>query len=125
MIRVARHSIAHNLGQNSRVAPFRVFERLQDENSRALANHEAVAVGVKRAAGVFRVIVAGRKRFHRGESAHAHRGDGRFGAAANHDLRVPVLDHAKGIPHRVRGSRACRRGRRIRPLRSVADGNVP
>ncbi len=102
MIRVAGHAIADNLGEDWRVALLRVFERLKNQNSRALANHKSIAAGIPRAAGASRIVIARRKSFHGGESAHAHRSYRRFGTAADHHLRGTAFDDFEGIANGMR-----------------------
>ena len=52
------------------------------------------------------------------------RRDAGFRAAADHHVRVAVLDHPEGIADRMRAGGAGRGRGRIRPLRAGADRNV-
>ena len=70
------------------------------------------------------IVIARGKRFHRSESADAHRGDGRFGAAANHHFGRAALNNFEGIADGVRRSGARRGGGGIGPARAVANGNM-
>ncbi len=49
VVRVTRAAIPRNLGQDRRAASHGVVPFLEDEKARALAHHEPVPVGVKRA----------------------------------------------------------------------------
>ena len=74
----------------------------------ALAEHEAVAILVERAAGVLRVLVVARERAeaaHRGEREAA---DQRLGAPGQQRLRLPEADQVEGVAERVRAGGAGR-----------------
>src|SRR5262249_23438236 len=58
VVRVAGHAIADDFGNDRGIAFRRVFERLEDQNARALADDETIAVDVKRPAGGGRIVVA-------------------------------------------------------------------
>ena len=70
MIRVGAHAVADHLGQNLRAARLRKLQFLENQDSRALADHESIAILVERPAGLGWLVVARRERAHRGESAH-------------------------------------------------------
>ena len=55
VVGVAAHAIAHDLGQNGRAAPLGEFQLFEDQNARAFAHHEAVALRDPRAARLSRV----------------------------------------------------------------------
>ena len=48
MKRVGAHSIAHHLGQDARLALGGEFQLFQNQNARALAHHEPVAIPIPR-----------------------------------------------------------------------------
>ena len=125
MIRVAAHAVADHLRQNRRAAPLGVFQFFENQDARAFADDEAVAIVIpragRRAAGSS--LRCDSARMAR-ESADAQRRDAGFRAAADHHVGIAVLDHAEGIADRVRAGGAGRRGGRIRTLRAGADGNV-
>ena len=56
---VAAHRVADHFGQNARVAALGDFEGFEDEDAGALADDEAVAVGVEGPAGALGLVVAG------------------------------------------------------------------
>src|SRR5581483_8640881 len=92
VVRVGTHSVTHHLCQDPGAAPARELQFLQDQDSRAFADDESIAVLVPGAAGFFRRIVAGGKRAHRGETTYAHRSDGGLRAPGDHGVRVAALD---------------------------------
>ena len=47
---VAAHPVAHDFGQNRRAAAFREFQLFQNQNARAFADDEAIAVAIERPA---------------------------------------------------------------------------
>jgi hypothetical protein len=55
--RVAAHAITHDLGENRRSPPPRRLQFLQNQDARALADNEPIAVAVERTAGVRRIVV--------------------------------------------------------------------
>ena len=69
---VARHAVAHDFRQDGSAAPQGKAQFLQDEDARALADDEAVAVAVEGPAGLLRLVVARGKRAHGSEPAHPH-----------------------------------------------------
>ncbi len=125
VVGVAAHPVADHLGQDGRAAALGHLQRLQDQDAGALADDEAVALGVERAAGALRLVVAGGQRPHGGEAAHAHRGDGGFGAAADHDVGVAPGDDLEAVAHRMGRGRAGGGGGRVRPPGPGANGDVP
>ena len=74
-----------------------MLELLEHQHRAALADHEAVAVEVERAAGAGRVVVARRHRAHAVEAADAHRRDGRLGAAGEHHVGHALADVHDGV----------------------------
>ena len=121
VVGVAGHAVADDLGEDARAAALGVLERFHDQDAGAFADDEAVALGVKRAAGALRLVVARGERLHGGKSADAHGRDRGFRAAADHHFGVAALDEAEGIADGVRRSRAGRGRRRIRAARAVAN----
>ncbi len=101
-----------------------MFQLLQDEDAGPFADHKAVAVFVKRAAGMFRVGVAGGKRSHGSKASHTHGRDGGLGAAGDDHVRIVPLDGAKSVAHGMRTGGASRRCRLVRPQRTVADAHL-
>ncbi len=104
MVGVAGHAVANDFGKDGSIAFLRVLEGLQEENTRAFADDEAVAAGVERPAGVSRIIIASGERFHRSKASDAHRSNGGFRAAGNHHVRRAALDDFEGIADSVGGS---------------------
>jgi hypothetical protein len=77
--------------------PGGVLRRLDDRDHGALAEHEAVPVGVERAAGAGRVVVAPGQGAGRDEAGEHHRGDPAVGAAADHDVGLAREDELPGL----------------------------
>src|SRR5579864_3565186 len=125
VVSVSAHAVAHNFGQNLGAAPAGKVQFFEDKDSRAFANHEAVASGVPGTAGFLGRLVARRQRAHGSETTYAHRSDSSFGSPRDHDLGVATRDDFVGISDRVRTGSA--RGARglVRPSRIVADADVP
>ena len=67
VVRVGGVPGARRHGVHPGAAPLRVLGRLQHDDARALAEHEAVPAAVERARGAFRLVVAGGQRAHGGE----------------------------------------------------------
>ncbi len=53
MVSVRAHPVANDLGQDGGIAGAGMFQLLQHQDAGPLANHKAVAVFIKRAAGMF------------------------------------------------------------------------
>ena len=102
----------------------RVLQFFENQNTRAFADDEAIAVLVERAAGMLRIVVARRKSAHRRKAAHAHRGNGGFRAAGNHDVGVVAFDDSVGVAHGVGAGGARRRRRFIGSLGAIADAHL-
>src|SRR5579864_68200 len=95
VISVTAHSVADNLGDRLCTTGKSVFEFFKNQDSRALADHETVAIAVPRAAGFLRLVIAGGKRPHGSETANTHRRNGSFRASGNHHVGVAVLDDSE------------------------------
>ena len=81
-----------------------MIELLEDDHPGGLAHDEAVTPGVERAGARFRIVVALRERSHRTEPRDSDVGDGRLGAAAQHDLRTTEANRVESVADRhVRG----------------------
>jgi len=124
VIRVARHTVARNFRDDGRAALLRVLEFFEYQNTRAFADHKAVARLIPGTAGFFRLVVARGKRAHGGESTDAHRSDRSFRAARDHHVRVIVLNDAERIANRVRAGGASGRRSLVWPLGAVAHGDL-
>ena len=123
VIGVGGHAVAHDFSNDGGVAALGVLERFEDEDAGAFTDDEAVALGVKGAAGALGLVIARGEGFHGRETADAHGGDGGFAAAADHDLGVAALDEAEGITHGMRGSRTRGGGGGIGSASAVANGD--
>ena len=124
VIGVAGHSVPHNFGQDAGAAAPGELQLLQDQDSRAFTDDKAVALGVKGAAGAHGLLVARGEGARGGESAHAERRNGGLGAAADHGVRVVVLDDAEGVSDGMRRGGAGRGCRGVRSARAIFDGDV-
>ena len=122
---VGTGAVADHLGVDPRAAGHGEFQLLEDEDSRPFAEHEAVPVGVERAAGTGRVVVALRQGAHRREGADAHGRDGGLGAAGDHHVGVVVLDGLEGLADGIGGAGAGGRHGGVRPAKPVLDGKLP
>jgi len=121
---VGGEAVAEHFSQNICATCLGKLKLFKDENARAFADYEAVAILVEGAAGVLGVVVAGGECPHRGEPGHTQRRDGGFRAARDHGVGIAALDDAKGVANSVRrGGAGCRR-RLIRSARAVLDRDV-
>ena len=121
MKRVAAHPVSHDLGENGRVPLFREFKLFENQNARAFAHDESIAIPVERPRCMRRIVVVLRQRPHGGEPANAERRDAGFRPAADHRNRIAALDDFEGVADRMRARGARGRGRRVRPFRAGAD----
>ena len=119
---VRRHAIANHFGQYFRAAGLGKLKFFHDQDSRTLANDEAIAVFIKWPTGVFWILVSGRERLHGGESADAHGGDCGLCPSSNHDIGVTPLDDAEGVANGVCARRAGRRGGLVRAPCVIPNG---
>ncbi len=71
-----------------------------------------------------RIVIAGRKRPHRGESAQSHVGDRGLAPAGDHHVGPAGLDQLERITDRVGRRRAGCRHRRARTLQPPADRDL-
>ena len=124
MIGVGAHAVANNFGDDLRATLLGELQFFQDQDARAFADDEAVAVLVPGTAGVMRIVVARGQRAHGGKSADAHGSDGGFGAAGNHHVGVAVLDDARGIANGMRAGGAGGAGGLVRALGVMADADL-
>ncbi len=108
---VGRHAVAEDFRQDLRTAGLGVLVFLEDHDAGPLGEDKAVALDVEGAAGLFRLVVAGREGVHPGEAREAHRRDGGFAAAGQHHVGTVVLNQAKRVADGV-GSPWRRRWRR-------------
>ena len=115
---VRAHAVADHFSQYLCAARLGKLQLFQDQDARAFADHKSVAVLIQRPAGVLRIVVAGRKRLHRGKATDAHRRNGRFGAARDHRIGIAALDDAEGVADGVRAGGAGGRSRFVRPARA-------
>ena len=84
-----------------------MFQLFEDEDPRAFAHHESVAITVPWTAGFFGFVIARGERTHGGESADADRSDGGFSSAGNHHIGIATLNDAKRIADGVCAGGAC------------------
>ena len=102
VIGVAGRSVADHLGINLRAALAGMFQLFKHENPRALAQHKAVTVGIKRARGALGLLVPARRDCpHAAESGHQAEGDAGFDAAADDGVELAEADGVPCIAHRV------------------------
>ncbi len=116
MVGVGGHAVAQQFGVDSGAARFGMLQRFQNQHAASFAHHKAVALGVKRAAGVFRVVVAGGHRPRGAERANPHGHNRRLRTARNHHIRIAVNNRPHRLTHRVRPGGACRYHAQVRSL---------
>src|SRR5262249_40907268 len=106
VISVSTHAVTDDFGNGPGSPRASMFQLLEDQDSRALADYKPVTAGVPGTACLFGLLVAGGKRTHGGKSAHSHGSDGRLRAPGYHDVGIPVLDEAHRVAHRMGTGRA-------------------
>ena len=95
---VARHAVADQLGIHPGAPRLGVLVLLQNDDARALAHDEAVAILVVRPRRLGRPVVeADRERAHGGKSRHRNAVDRRLAAARHHDVGVAERNHPPGV----------------------------
>ena len=97
VVGVGAHAVAADLGVDPGAARTGPLHLLKNQDSRALAHDEAVAVAVEGTAGAFRLVVPFRKRAHGCKRCDPHRGDRGFAAAREHDVGGAALDDLESI----------------------------
>src|SRR5205823_1621459 len=121
---VARHAIAHKLRIDARAPRLRRLQLFEHKQPRAFADDEAIAVALERPRDTRRLIVARRKRAHGRKTCDAHRRDGRFSAAADHNVGVAALNDLEAVADGMRARGAGGGGGGVRTLRAVADRDL-
>ena len=89
-----------------------------------LAEDEAVAIGIERARGRRRVVVALRERAHVAERGEGDRHDGALGAAGDDDVHVAVLDEPLRLDECLHAGRAGRHRGDDRAADPVLDADL-
>src|SRR5581483_6497043 len=124
VIGVCAHTVTYNLGDDGGPAFSGKFQFFENQNARAFANDEAIAVFVPRAAGAMRIVVTGGERPHSGKSSDSHRRDCGFRAAGDHHVGIAILDDPGGIADRVGAGGASGAGSLVGPLGVIADADL-
>jgi hypothetical protein len=102
----------------------RMRQGFEDDDPRTLADHEAVAVAVERAACLLWFVVAPGERPHRIESGDAERGNRRVHPSGDHHIGVAVGDDPGGVPDSAGARSAGRHGAVDRPLRPESNRDM-
>ena len=102
----------------------RVRRGLHDEHDGALAEHEAVAVGVERAARALRCVVAQREGTHVGQAGEHRLRDPGVRAARDDDVGLAGHDQPAGLQERVVAARAGEGARRDGAVGAQVDGDL-
>ena len=119
---VGVRAVARQLGEHGRVAALGVVERLEDQESRTLADDEALSSPAERAAGALRVVAAGGEHAHGVPGCENDRGQRRVGPAGEHHVGFSGAERAEGLANRV-GSRRASDGKcEVRALESQLGG---
>ena len=92
---------------------------LEHHNARAFAHDKAVAVLVKRTAGLLRVVIPAAQRLHGGEARDAKRSDRGFRTAGDECIRVTEFDDAPSLAKRVVRRRTSGDNAHVRPAQVV------
>ena len=121
---VAAHAVADDFGQDGRAAPFGEFEFFENQDARAFADDESVAIAVEGPRSVRGIVVALRQARAWPRIRRRPWGDAGLGAAADHDVGIVALDDFEGIADGMGAGGAGRRGGRVRAFGAGANGDV-
>ena len=124
MAGVGTRAEAEDFRVDSRAAGPRSFQFFNHQNARSFGQHKAVPLGIKRAAGAGRVVVARGEGLHILKTGEGHFGDGRFGATGNDHVGIAVLDGAEGVADGVVRAGTGRGDRVVDTLQPVPYGKV-
>ncbi len=122
---VVRLAEAHELAVDPSVALLRVLEVLEDEEACPLAEDEAVPILVEGSARPLGGVVPLAERARLAEAREADRGQGRLGAADDHEVGVAVADLLEPHADRVVARGAGRGDREVGSLEAMADRELP
>src|SRR5690606_25496886 len=101
-----------------------VLVLFESEATRAVAQHEAVAVLVPGPACRLRVVVSLRERASGAETAESERRDSVLRSARVHHVRIAALYEARSQADAMRRRRTRRDDRKVRPRHAVHDGDM-
>ena len=125
MIRVGAHAVADHFGQDLCAARSRKLQLFQDQDARAFADHKSVAVLVEGPAGAGGLVVARESARMAANPPTESAVTAASAAAGNHRVRIAVQDHAHRVADGIGAGGAGRRRGRNRPLRAVANADLP
>ena len=117
-------AVADHFSQRLSAAGFGVLEGLQEENTGAFAQHEAVPLSVEWPGGALRVVVARGYRGHGVESRHADRADGGFGSAGERRVRGAAPYDLERLSNGVCTRRTGRHGGEVESLGAGRHRNL-
>ena len=128
-IGIGGRAVADQFPMDVGTAPLCVFEFLQHHHGRPLAEHEAVALVVKRPAGPSGLVVAGGEGSEQVEPGDAEGMDHAVRAAGEHHVGLTAADDLGSLADRLTRSRTGREAVEVGPLRveqsrEVAGGHV-
>ena len=119
MIGICRATIASEFAVNFRAAFFRMLVFLEHHDTRAFAHDKAVAVLVKRTAGLLRIVIAAAEGLHRSEARDAERSDCGFCTTSDESIRIAEFDDAPRLAKRVVRRRTGSDDTHVRPAQVV------
>ncbi len=126
MVGVARHAVAQDFRVYLRAPRHCVLVFFQNDHPRALTHDEPVTVGVVGTARFGWIVCPLRGQrlagVEPGDPDFADRG---LGAARDHHVRRPVLDHPRRVADGMRPRRTGRDDRMVGPAKPVADAHMP
>ena len=126
VVGVGVRAVADKLGVDVCAALLGVLQAFQNDETRALAHHEAAAVLVEGARGMRRIVVViSAKSLHRAKACDGGFGDARFRAAGDGDVRLADLYGTERMSDAVRPRRTGRHDARRRAVQAVGDGDLP
>ena len=121
---VGRRAVADDLAVDPGPACPGVLELFEDEHAGPLAEDEAVAIAVERAAGALRLVVAGGKGGQEDEAGHAEGVDHAVRAAREDHVGVAAADQLVGLADGLRAGGAGGQAVGVGPLGAEEAGQV-
>ena len=99
---ITGHAVANDFGMDRGTSTVGVLKSLKHENTRSFADDEAVAFGIKGAAGSGGIVITERQGLGASETSHSQWRDASFGTATNHHICFAELKQSKGVADGIR-----------------------
>src|SRR6478736_30102 len=121
-MRIARETIANELGVNPRATAFGMLQLFEHHRARAFTDHEAVALSIPRSRSLQGAIVeTGGDGTHDRKASEGEPTRGCLRAGREHHVRVAQRDQATGVAQRVRAGRTSGHDGVVWPAKTMAN----